>query len=83
MFELNVNWKFRDVQDNIEALISQYEGDLMPFLCSFQIKQKNARVHEIKVKVFSYTNIQYWQREKLWETLNGDCDIETFKSIGG
>lgn len=82
MFELCANWKLKDIQDNIEALKSQYDRDLMPFLC-IRLKEKQQFTHSIKTKIFSCKNIQYWQREKLWETLNGDCDIETFKQIGG
>ena len=39
MLGLKSSWKFSDVQDNIEALKSQYEGVLMPFLCT-QLKRK-------------------------------------------
>lgn len=80
MLGLKSSWKFSDVQDNIEALKSQYEGVLMPFLCT-QLKRKYTILHEMKVQVFKYENIMYWQRERLWETLNGDMDIEEFRRL--
>lgn len=78
--ELNPNWKFKDVKDNIEAIVSQFDGLLSPFL-SFNIKQKNTLVNTLKKQVFNYENILYWQRERLWEVLNGDFEIEDFKKL--
>ena len=80
MFELGSDWKFKDVQDNIEALKTQYDGVLMLFLW-FQTKERTKLIHEAKVQIFSYENIQYWQREKLWEVLNGDFSIEEFRRL--
>ena len=82
MLELRVDWKFKDIQENIRALKSQYDRDLMPFLC-IELKKKQEFTHEIKERIFNYENIQYWQRERLWETLNGDMDIEEFINLGG
>lgn len=78
--ELNPKWKFKDVKDNIEAIVSQFDGLLSPFL-SFDIKQKNILVNTLKKQVFNYENILYWQRERLWEVLNGDFEIEDFKKL--
>ena len=36
---LQENWKFKDVKENIEALVSEFEGLLSPFLY-FEIKQR-------------------------------------------
>lgn len=80
MFELGSNWKFKDVQDNIEALKSQYDGVLVLFSW-FQTKQKTKIIHDTKVQIFNYENIQYWQRERLWEVLNGDFSIEEFRRL--
>ena len=80
MLELKVNWKFKDIQENIRVLKSQYDRDLMPFLC-IQLKKKQEFTHEIKEQIFRYENIQYWQREKLWETLNDDFSIEEFRRL--
>lgn len=77
---LQENWKFKDVKDNIEALVSEFEGLLSSFLY-FEIKKRGYVLHNMKTQVFSYSNILYWQRERLWETLNGDFDIEDFKKL--
>ena len=77
---LQENWKFKDIKDNIEALVSEFEGLLSPFSC-FELKKRGYSLHNLKKQVFNYTNIQYWQRERLWETLNGDFDIEDFKRL--
>lgn len=81
MLDLKPNWKFIDIQDNIEALISQYDGELMPFLC-IHLKQKIERTHLLQQQVLNFSNIEYWQRERLWEVLNGDMGIDEFKKLG-
>lgn len=78
--ELNPNWKFKDVKENIEAIVSQFNGLLSPFLY-FEIKDKISLIYELKKQVFNYDNILYWQRERLWEVLNGDFEIEDFKIL--
>lgn len=80
MIELNPCWKFSDVQDNVEAIKTRYELILSSFLC-YQIKERGEALHTIKREVFDYPNIQYWQRERLWEVLNGDFEIEKFRGL--
>ena len=80
MIGLNPSWKFSDIQDNIEAIKSQYEGVLSSFLC-YEYKERGIALHNMKRQVFDYENIQYWQRERLWEVLNGDFEIEEFRRL--
>ena len=77
---LQENWKFKDIKENIEALVTEFEGLLSPF-SYFELKKRGYILHQIKEQVFNYANIQYWQRERLWETLNGDFEIEDFKKL--
>lgn len=77
---LQENWKFKDVKENIEALVSEFEGLLSPF-SYFEIKEKNNLIRILKKQVFDYKNILDWQRERLWETLNGDFEIDDFVNL--
>ena len=77
---LQENWKFKDVKENIEALVSEFEGLLSPF-SYFEIKEKNNLIRFLKKQVFDYKNILDWQRERLWETLNGDFEIDDFVNL--
>lgn len=77
---LQENWKFKDVKENIEALVSEFEGLLSPFLY-FEAKERRNMLHNMKQQVFNYANILYWQRERLWETLNGDFEIDDFVNL--
>lgn len=78
--ELNPNWKFKDVKENIEAIASQFNGLLLPFF-AFQVKDRILIIHKIKKQIFNFQNITYWQRERLWEVLNGDFKIDDFKKL--
>lgn len=80
MILLNPDWKFKNIQENISAIKTQYDGILLPFLY-FQAKSKTRVIHEIRQEVFTFNNIQYWQRERLWEVLNNDLEIEKFRSL--
>lgn len=80
MILLNSDWKFKNIQENISAIKTQYNGLLLPFLY-FQVKSKTRVIHEIRQEVFGFNNIQYWQRERLWEVLNNDLEIEKFRRL--
>jgi hypothetical protein len=80
MISLDSNWKFSDVQDNIEAIKTQYEEVLSSFF-TYEMKEKRMATHFMKRQVFDYENILYWQRERLWEVLNGDFGIEEFRRL--
>ncbi len=80
MILLNPDWKFKNIQENISAIKTQYDGILLPFLY-FQVKSKTRVIHEIRQEVFTFNNIQYWQRERLWEVLNNDLEIERFRRL--
>lgn len=80
MILLESSWRFKDIKDNIEAVKVKYDGLLLPFLY-FQVKSKTRVIHEIRQEVFGFNNIQYWQRERLWEVLNNDLEIEKFRRL--
>lgn len=80
MICLKDEWNFKDVKDNIEAIKSQYQGVLLSFLWN-ETKEKLQETRKIKQQVFTYNNIQYWQRERLWEVLNDDLEIEKFRRL--
>ena len=80
MILLESCWRFKDIKNNIEAVKVKYDGLLLPFLWN-RTKEKTQLIHELKVEIFSFTNIQYWQRERLWEVLNNDLEIEKFRRL--
>lgn len=80
MLNLGISWKFSDVQENVMTIKTQYECILSSFLC-YEIKERGVALRSMKREVFAYENIQYWQRERLWEVLNGDFDIEEFRRL--
>ena len=80
MLDLGTNWKFSDIQDNIEAIKTEYKGVLSSFLC-YETKEKLIALHNMKRQVFDYCNILYWQRERLWEVMNDDFSVEEFRRL--
>lgn len=82
MIVLEDNLTFKDIQNNIEAIKTKYQGILSLFCCK-NLKKDNETIHNIKLEIFNYKGILYWQRERLWEAMNGDFDINEFKMIGG
>lgn len=72
MIELR-DYSFRDFVSNIEALREQYSVLLVPFF-----NEKLIRCW--RTMIFSL-NVEYWKREKLWEVLNYDEDIELLYKI--
>lgn len=80
MIGLDVNWNFKDVQNNVETIKTQFEGILSSFLWN-KLKERGMALHRMKQEIFEYKNILYWQRERLWEVMNGDFDINKFKEL--
>ena len=80
MIGLGCDWKFKDVQNNIEAIKTRYEDILSSFSYS-KYKERGHTLHKMRQEVFRYENIQYWQRERLWEVLNDDFTIEEFRRL--
>ena len=62
------DYSFKDFIENIEALREQYSVLLVPFF-----NEKLIRCW--RTMIFSLP-IEYWKRERLWEVLNYDEDIE-------
>jgi len=80
MIGLDSNWKFKNIQDNIEAVKTQYE-DILSSFSYFEMKKRGNVLHKMRQEVFKFDNIEYWQRERLWEVLNGDFEIEKFRRL--
>ena len=77
---LDPNWKFKEIKENIEVLVSQYNGILASFSI-YERKKKIENLRFLKNQVYSLSNILLWQKDRLWEVLNGDFDILSFKIL--
>ena len=62
------DYTFKQFVENIEALREQYSALLSPF---FNVKM----IRCWRTMIFSLP-IEYWKRERLWEVLNYDEDVE-------
>lgn len=82
ILSIQKEWKFKDFKNNIEDIKAEYEGIISSFSV-FETKNNVIRLHSIREQIFRHENIQYWQRERTWEVLNGDMLVEKYKRLGG
>lgn len=67
------NITFEQFIKNSEVLVNQYEGLLSPFFNSKAIKYwKN---------IIYCLNMENWKKDYIWETLNGDLEIEELQKF--
>lgn len=77
--DIDTNWTFKDIVNNIEALRSQYRD----IIASFSYKQLNDEVifkRTTRTIIYSY-NFDEWKKDRIWEVLNNDFDAEELKKI--
>lgn len=67
--EINENWNFEEVMNNIKTLKTKYEEVLTSFPY-FEIRKKTEFIDKTRKKFYSL-NLPEWQIDKLWEYLNG------------
>lgn len=77
---VNPGWKFKDVKENIEALKAHYLGVLTSF-SYFEKRERLLFIKESKKLIMSLNNILDWQKDRTWEAINDDFDIEEFKRL--
>ncbi len=67
-FELYPNIKFDEFIENCEVLRTQYTELLTPFF--------NVKAIRCWKKMIYSLNFAYWKRDKIWEYLNLDIELE-------
>lgn len=77
--EIDKNISFKNLVNNLEALRSEYYGSLCLFKC-YQIKERSKYRKEIRDLFFSL-NIEYWQKERIWDYMNYYEEIDVLQNI--
>lgn len=72
-FNLYPNIKFDEFIDNREVLRTQYMELLTPFF--------NVKAIRCWKKMIYSLNFAYWKRDKIWEYLNFDIELEELIAI--
>ena len=72
-FELYPNIKFDEFIENCEVLRTQYTELLTPFF--------NVKAIRCWKKMIYSLNFAYWKRDKIWEYLNLDIELEELIAI--
>lgn len=77
--KINLDWTFGEVVENLQALKLQYEEVLASFYY-LQLKEAVSKKREIKKMFYSF-NLKEWQKDKIWEYMNGFETLQTLISI--
>lgn len=76
---IDLNWNFKEVVNNIEVIRTKTRGIIASF-SSFEVKKQLQFKRNLRNTIYSL-KIQMWQKERMWEVLNGDFDIKNFKKL--
>lgn len=81
MKELNINqnWTFKEVVNNLKSLRTDYEGILATF-SYFNIHEKAEFRRKTRDKFYSL-NIIEWEKDKIWSYMNGFEFLYVLKDI--
>lgn len=81
MKELNINqnWTFKEVVDNLKSLKTDYEGILATF-SYFDLHDKVLFLKNTRDKFYSL-NLQEWEKDKIWSYMNGFEFLYVLKDI--
>lgn len=81
MKELNINqnWTFKEVVDNLKSLRTDYEGILATF-SYFDLHDKVLFLKNTRDKFYSL-NLQEWEKDKIWDYMNGFEFLYVLKGI--
>lgn len=76
---IDQNQTFKQMVDNITTLKSQYREILASFSYK-QLKEQNSFVYNIRCQIYSFS-FEEWKKDKLWEYLNNDIELEVIKQL--
>lgn len=82
MKELNINqnWTFKEVVDNLKSLKTDYEGILATF-SYFDLYEKVLFLKKTRDSFYSLLNLQEWEKDKIWDYMNGFEFLYVLKGI--
>lgn len=71
--EKNINITFKEIVKNCEELKLRYTESLTPFFNIKKIRLWKSAIYSLKM--------EEWKKDRIWEYLNGDIDIEVLKKL--
>lgn len=78
---INESWSFKEIVDNLKMLRKKYREFLAFFLlCDLEPKIVNIFVKNIRDKIYKL-NIKDWQKDMIWEYMNGDRFFRDLRRI--
>ena len=77
---VNKNWTFKETVDNLKSLKTDYEGILATFSC-LDLHEKVLFLKNTRDSFYSLSNLQEWEKDKVWEYMNGFEFLYVLKDI--
>lgn len=76
---IDLNWTFKDFINNLEALTFQYREVVASF-SSKQLQEETLFIRRTRKIIYSF-NFEEWKKDRIWEVLNNDFDVDELKKI--
>lgn len=76
---ININWSYKEVVNNIEVIKSQILGIIASF-SYFQSRDRTIFIRWVKDTIYSF-NFQEWRKDKIIEYIYDDIDIDLLKRL--
>lgn len=76
---VNIDLTYKEFIKNIEALKTNYNVFVASFFI-FEAKQKLSFIKCFKRQIYQL-KFEKWKKDRIWEYLNGDIDIEVLKKL--
>lgn len=79
MIEINPNWTYKQILDNLKALRHDYEGVLASF-SYFNLHDRVLFNYKFKQSIYSL-NFETWKKDRIWEYLNHDIPLTILQNL--
>lgn len=78
--KINLFWDFGEAVEHIRALKREYYRVLASFSI-YEIKEEVKYKHDLRSRIYEL-DIFEWQKDKLWEFMNGDVSYSVLLMLG-
>ena len=78
--KIDILWSFTEAVDKIRTLKQEYY-DVLASFSIYEVKEETNYKHDVRKKIYSLKFAE-WQKDKLWEFMNGDVPYSMLRALG-